>query len=151
MVTLNIGHFYYLSLQGMFSVAQYFLPFLIIFNSFASNCSRHFQKEISIAADAVVAAYLQSTPATERTTLEVWEVMKKAQDRMVKSIRAKNFEKYVSVANKHNGDAFFDEVRFHSPLFLHPFAHVCLTILPLSFHLSFARSIVTFLSPRYSI
>ena len=36
--------------------------------------------------------------------------MLKAEHKIVKAIGAKNFEKYVSVANKNNGDAFFDEV-----------------------------------------
>ena len=39
-----------------------------------------------------------------------WEVMLKAEQKTIKAIRAKNFEKYLSVANKNNGDAFFDEV-----------------------------------------
>ena len=29
---------------------------------------------------------------------------------MVKAIQAKNFKKYIFVANKNNGDVFFDEV-----------------------------------------
>ena len=36
---------------------------------------------------------------------------------MVKAICAKNFEKYLSVANKNNRDAFFDEVSLLIPLF----------------------------------
>ena len=36
--------------------------------------------------------------------------MLKAEQKMVKAIREKNFEKYVSVANKNNGDTYFDEV-----------------------------------------
>ena len=42
--------------------------------------------------------------------MEVREVMLKAEHKMVKAIRAKNFEKYNSVANKNNGNAFFNEV-----------------------------------------
>ena len=38
--------------------------------------------------------------------------MLKAKHKMMKAIRAKNLEKYVSKANKNNGDAFFDEVCF---------------------------------------
>ena len=105
--------------------ASIFFALLLISNPLTSNCSScHIQKEISIAADAAIAAYWQSTPTADKTALEMWEVMKKAQDRMVKSIRAKNFEKYVFVANKHNGDASFDKVHFHSLLFLLPSAHV---------------------------
>ena len=36
--------------------------------------------------------------------------MLKAEQKTVKAICAKNFEKYISVANKNNGDGFFDEV-----------------------------------------
>ena len=42
--------------------------------------------------------------------------MLKAEQKMVKAICAKNFEKYLSVANKNNGDAFFDEVSLLVPL-----------------------------------
>ena len=61
-------------------------------------------------ADAVVAEYQEATLAAERNALEVWEVM-------LKAIRAKNFEKYISVAIKNNGDGFFDEVCLLFPLF----------------------------------
>ena len=64
-----------------------------------------------------MAEYREATPAAERNALEVWEVMLKAEQKTVKAIRAKNFEKYLSVANKNNGDAFFDEVSLLVPLF----------------------------------
>ena len=67
--------------------------------------------------NAAVAEYREATPAAERNALEVWEVMLKAEQKTVKAIRAKNFEKYLSVANKNNGDAFFDEVSLLIPLF----------------------------------
>ena len=54
--------------------------------------------------------YCEATPTAERNALEVWEVMLNAEHKMVKAIRTKNFEKYVFVATKNNGDAFFDEV-----------------------------------------
>ena len=63
-----------------------------------------------------MAEYWEATPAAEKNALEVWEVMLKAEQKTVKAIRAKNFEKYLSVANKNNGDAFFDEVSFLVPL-----------------------------------
>ena len=61
--------------------------------------------------------YREATPAAKRNTLEVWEVMLKAEQKMVKAIHAKNFEKYIFVANKNNGDAFFDKVILLIPLF----------------------------------
>jgi hypothetical protein len=36
--------------------------------------------------------------------------MTKAQERFIKTIRSRNFEKYISVAHKDNGDDFFHEV-----------------------------------------
>ena len=67
--------------------------------------------------DAAVVEYREVTPATERNALEVWEVMLKAEQKTVKAIHAKNFEKYLSVANKNNEDAFFDGVSLLIPLF----------------------------------
>ena len=58
----------------------------------------------------MMAEYREATPIAERNALEVWEVILKAKHKMVKAIRAKNFEKYISMANKNNEDAFFDEV-----------------------------------------
>ena len=63
-----------------------------------------------------MAEYWEATPTAERNALEVWEVILKAEQKMVKAIRAKNFEKYLSVGNKNNGDAFFDEVSLLVPL-----------------------------------
>ena len=64
-----------------------------------------------------MAEYGEATPAAEKNALEVWEVMLKAEQKTVKAIRAKNFEKYLSVANKNTRDAFFDEVSLLIPLF----------------------------------
>ena len=64
-----------------------------------------------------MAEYREATPTAERNALEVWEVMLKAEQKTVKAICANNFEKYLSMANKNNGDAFFDEVSLLIPLF----------------------------------
>ena len=45
-----------------------------------------------------MAEYWEATLVAERNALEVWEVMLKAEQKTVKAIRAKNFEKYLSVA-----------------------------------------------------
>ena len=37
--------------------------------------------------------------------------MTKAKEKLIKNIRSKNFEKYISVAHKDNGEEFFDEVQ----------------------------------------
>ena len=60
--------------------------------------------------NVAVAEYREATLAAEKNALVVWEVMLKAEHKMVKAICAKNFKKYVSVANKNNRDAFYDEV-----------------------------------------
>ena len=57
-----------------------------------------------------MAEYQEATPAAERNALEVWEIILKAKQKTVKAIRAKNFEKYIFVANKNSEDGFFDEV-----------------------------------------
>ena len=63
-----------------------------------------------------MAKYREATPTAERNALEVWEVMLKAEQKTMKAIHAKNFEKYISVANK-NRDGFFNEVCLLFPLF----------------------------------
>ena len=63
-----------------------------------------------------MAKYREAAPAAERNALEVWEVMLKAKQKTIKAIHANNFEKYLSVANKNNGDAFFDDVSLLVPL-----------------------------------
>ena len=64
-----------------------------------------------------MAEYREASPAAERNALEVWEVMLKAEQKTVKAIRTKKFEKYISVAIRNNGDGFFDEVCLLFPLF----------------------------------
>jgi len=70
-----------------------------------------FQREISNAADIAARRYRELTPEPLRTAPEVWEVMTKAQEKLIKSIRNRNFEKFISVAHKDNGEEFFQEVR----------------------------------------
>ena len=60
--------------------------------------------------NAAVAEYREATPTAKRNALEVWEVMLKAKQKTMKAIHAKNFEKYIFVAIKNNGDGFFDQV-----------------------------------------
>ena len=74
------------------------------------------QKEISAAADTTL-QYKETTRVEERTAPGIWLAMTKAQQKMVKLIRARNFDKYIAVANTKNGDAFFDEVPHLCPLY----------------------------------
>jgi hypothetical protein len=69
-----------------------------------------FEREISAAADTVARLYRENTPEVWRSAPEIWDAITKAQDRLIKTIRSHNFEKYISVAHKDNGDDFFHEV-----------------------------------------
>jgi hypothetical protein len=69
-----------------------------------------FQREISVAADNAARVYRENTPEDRRFACEIWDAMTKAQERFIKTIRSRNFEKYISVAHKDNGDDFFHEV-----------------------------------------
>ena len=68
------------------------------------------QRDISAQADLVVRYYHKTTPVAERTATEIWNVMTKAQEKTFKSIRARTFDKYISVAHPNNGKDFFHEV-----------------------------------------
>jgi hypothetical protein len=69
-----------------------------------------FQRDISNASDIAARLYREATPEALRSSTEIWNVMTKAQEKLIKSIRSRNFEKYISVAHKDNGDDFFNEV-----------------------------------------
>jgi hypothetical protein len=67
------------------------------------------QREISNAADNAARLYREATPEDRRSTPQIWNVMTKAQEKLIKTIRTRNFEKYISVAHKDNGKDFFQE------------------------------------------
>lgn len=69
-----------------------------------------FQQDISRAADDAAAEYHRTTPPENISPEGVWDAMALATDTMVKAIKAKDFLKYLAVANPKNGEAFFDEV-----------------------------------------
>ena len=77
-----------------------------------------FQREISAAADTAARLYREKTPEALRSATEIWDAMTKAQERLIKSIWSQNFEKFISVTHKNNGDDFFLEVPLLS-LFIH--------------------------------
>ena len=68
------------------------------------------QQDLSRAADESAIKFKRSTPAEERTAEGVWKVMNAAEASMVKSIKNKDFQKYLSVGNPKHGEGFFDEV-----------------------------------------
>ena len=75
------------------------------------------QKEISAATDDDALQYKETTLVEDRIAPGIWLAMTKAQQKMVKLIRAKNFDKYIAMANPKNGDAFFDEVSHRFPFY----------------------------------
>ena len=50
--------------------------------------------------ETAVRLYREATPKALRFAPEIWDAMTKAQDRLIKSIRSRNFEKFISVAHK---------------------------------------------------
>ena len=71
------------------------------------------QRDISAQADFAVRHYRETTPVAERSFIEIWNVMTKAQEKTIKSIRARTFEKYISIAHFDNGEDFFHKVSLH--------------------------------------
>ena len=59
--------------------------------------------------------YNQSTPEKDRIAAAVWGVMQTANEKAIKSIKQKDFVKYLAVANPKNGDEFFLQVRATLP------------------------------------
>ena len=55
--------------------------------------------------------YKRSTAEKDRTASAVWGVMQTANEKAIKSIKQKDFLKYLAVANPKNGEEFFQQVR----------------------------------------
>jgi hypothetical protein len=104
------------------------MPFSSSFLSFIFTSLCVFQRELSNAADTTARLYWENTPESRRSATEIWVTMTKAQEKLIKRIRTRNFEKFISVAHKDNGDDFFYEVRIRFVLLLafnfifHPFS-----------------------------
>jgi hypothetical protein len=77
------------------------------------------QREISNAADTAARLYREAIPEDRQSAIEIWETMTKAQEKFIKHIRTRNFEKYISVAHKDNGEDFFHEVHALPIFFIH--------------------------------
>ena len=65
--------------------------------------------------DIAARLYREAIPEAHRTTLGIWDAMTKAQERLIKNIRTRSFEKFIFVAHMDNGEDFFQKV-LHSPL-----------------------------------
>ena len=66
-----------------------------------------------MATDEAAREYTLQTPIQERTALGIWEAIKTAIDKFVKAIHAKDFDKYLAMANPKNGNDFLKEVQIH--------------------------------------
>ena len=111
-----------------------FLPFLISPSSMLMLVSYFvlclFQREVSNAADTMARLYRDNTLEALRSAPKIWDAITKAQDRLIKTIQSRNFEKYTSVAHKDNGDNFFHKVPLLS-LFFHFFSRYSIHVVVL--------------------
>jgi hypothetical protein len=94
------------------------MPFSSLFLSFIFTSLCVFQRKISNAADTAARLYRENTPESRRSATKIWDTMTKAQEKLIKSIRTRNFEKFISVTHKDNGDDFFYELRIRFVLLL---------------------------------
>lgn len=72
---------------------------------------RNSQREVSRAQDLAAKVYKETTAKEKQTGHGVWLAMHHAQQKTIKILKGRNFEKFIAVANPHNGPKFFDEVR----------------------------------------
>jgi hypothetical protein len=61
--------------------------------------------------------YCETISVAERTVTDIWNVMTNAQERTIKSIQARTFEKYISVAHLDNREDFFTRYPFVISMF----------------------------------
>ena len=67
--------------------------------------------------------YNEKIPLQSRTTKGIWDVMQNATRKAVSSIRGKEFERLLAVANPANGFEFLDEVSHYVYSMLYSFWH----------------------------
>ena len=84
------------------------------------------QRELSVASDVAARAYKDKTSLEQRIAVRIWRAMINAEDKARKSIHSKSFEKYIAIANKKNGEEFFDEM--HHLFLSHSMLISCLLI-----------------------
>jgi hypothetical protein len=127
LVSPYLGRFCQILIQGNFlSFSPSFMSFYLLPSNWYSSPIA--QREISNAADIAARIYHETNPEDRRSALEIWETMTKAQDKLIKSIRTRNFEKYISIAHKDNGEDFFGEV-FPLPFLVFLWSHLGLHFL----------------------
>lgn len=70
------------------------------------------QADIARASDEAVNEYYERTPKMDKIVTTVRGVMQVASKKSFKTIKQKDFQKYLSVANFKNGEDFFNQVCF---------------------------------------
>lgn len=66
------------------------------------------QKDIAQSQDLAAKHYKETTAKDKQTGHGEWLAMHHAQQKTVKQLRGKNFDKFLIVANPKNGKEFFD-------------------------------------------
>ena len=70
------------------------------------------QREVVVGIDEACRIYNETTPSLERSEQGLGEVISKTHTKIIKSIRIKEFEKLLAVADPGNGMEFLEEVYF---------------------------------------
>jgi hypothetical protein len=71
------------------------------------------QREVVVGIDEACRIYNETTPSVERSKQGLGEVILKTHTKIIKSIRTKEFEKLLIVADPGNGMEFLEEVNFN--------------------------------------
>lgn len=113
MVSPYVGHFCIIFVSGN-TLSNYFIvlwiEFLTYYKILTKSCDGHVQREIVRAQDLATAHYTENTQKDKQTGHGIWLAMHHAQQKTIKQLRGKNFDKFIAVANPKNGPEFFDEV-----------------------------------------
>ena len=70
------------------------------------------QREVVVGIDEALRIYNETTPSLEKSEQGLGEVISKTHTKIIKSIRTKEFEKLLVVANPWNEMEFLEEVYF---------------------------------------
>jgi hypothetical protein len=75
------------------------------------------QHEIVVAIDEACKIYNETTPFVKNSEQLLGEVISKTHTKIIKSIRTREFEKLLVVADPRNGMEFLEEVNFNFNLY----------------------------------
>ena len=96
LLTLDVFVIFLYKLIFFFFSSFPLLPWLCSFPFFFCL----FQREISNTADNAARFYREHTPEALKSAPAIWDAMTKTQDSLIKTIRSRKFEKYISVATR---------------------------------------------------